>query len=174
MDNQDRDYDGPKRDESAPYGGATKTDIPAIGITLQYPLDEGVGRGLVFQTFVAADCAPSELNTALDKVRKAADRQRAIVSLPTFRGLLEDREAALKREVSTHFGIETERDQRNANRPVDELRRKPRPNAQEVQDDARTNQALASSKAKIEQTQQDIAIAKRRIADAEALIAAGE
>ena len=163
MDDQRRDYD------------AKTTETPAIGITLQYPLDEGVGRGLVFQTFVAADCAAGELNSALDKVRKAADRQRAIVSLPTFRGLLEDREAALKKEVGVYYGLESERDQRNANRSTPENgRRNPKPNTHEVQEDARTNQALAGSKAKIEQLQQDILIAKRRIADAEALIAVGE
>lgn len=172
------DYEGHDREDkpsqSNPPRSGVQTDTPAIGITLQYPLDEGVGRGLVFQTFVAADCRPDELNGALDKVRKAADRQRAIVSLPTFRGLLQDRETALKREVGIYFELETSRDLRNNRTPATEGRRVQRQSAQEAQEEAKFQQGLASSKAKIEQLQQDIVIAKRRIADAEQLIAAGE
>jgi hypothetical protein len=164
VDDQRRDYED---------GSTGKTDVPAIGITLQYPLDEGVGRGLVFQTFVAADCRAGELNDALDKVRKAADRQRAIVSLPTFRGLLTDRQDAFKREVSIYYELQLSQDQHNNAASSDSGRRNPKPSAQELQEKAKYEQSLHSSKAKLEQLKQDIVVAERRISDAEALIAAG-
>lgn len=175
MDDQGKDYDGPQRPNDAPYGGSTKIDVPAIGITLQYPLDEGAGRGLVFQTFVAADCRPGELNEALDKVRKAADRQRAIVVLPTFRGMLQDRKDALKEEVGKHLEIETTRDQRNnveaQNNPTG--RRRDRATPQQNAEDAKFTQALANSKGNMALIKKEIAIYERKIEDAEKLIADG-
>ena len=151
---------------------------PAIGITLQYPLDEGVGRGLVFQTFVAADCETGELNGALDKVRKAADRQRAIVQLPTLRGLLADAEDALHTAVAAAFEGETARDMLN-NRWSKEHAESGRRgsfslSSAQVAERTKLDQQVLSNKANVEVLQRRIAIDKRKVADAEKLIEAGE
>jgi len=167
VDDQSRDYETP----------AVKTDVPAIGITLQYPLDEGVGRGLVFQTFVAADCAIGDLNGALDKVRRAADRQRAIVSLPTLRGLLSDKEDALKAEIEKYYETEVARDNlhnRRAQAVATSDRRNPKPSALDAAEDAKIQQLLQGGQSAILQLQKAIVIDKRKVADAEKLISAGE
>ena len=167
MDDQSRDYEAP----------VVKTDVPAIGITLQYPLDEGVGRGLVFQTFVASDCTTGDLNSALDKVRRAADRQRAIVSLPTLRGLLSDKEDALKAEIAKYYEAEVARDNLHNHRAhvlAASDRRNPKPSALDAAEDAKIQQLLQGGQSAILQLQKAIVIDKRKVADAEKLISDGE
>lgn len=157
---------------------AKVVDTPAIGITLQYPLDEGVGRGLVFQTFVAADCATGELNRALDKVRKAADRQRAIVQLPTLRGLLSDKQDALKAQTALHYEAEIsmgimydgwEKAHRNSER-----RGELKLTSAQVAEQTKVQQQLGNTKSTIEQLNRAIVIDMRKVEDAEKLIAEGE
>lgn len=47
--------------------------VPAIGLSVS----EQIGsRSIVLQTHVAGDCAPDELNVVLDRLLKAADRQK--------------------------------------------------------------------------------------------------
>lgn len=153
-------------------------DTPAIGITLQYPLDEGVGRGLVFQTFVAADCATGELNSALDKVRKAADRQRAIVQLPTLHGLLSDKRDALKAQTAAHYEAEI-----SMGLMYDGWEKAHRASARhgelkltsaQVAEQTKVQQQLGNTKSTIEQLQRAIVIDMRKVEDAEKLIADGE
>jgi chromosome segregation ATPase len=49
--------------------------VPALGFSVQ--VDLGAGRAAVFQSAVAGDCDIAELNTVLDKINRAGDRQRA-------------------------------------------------------------------------------------------------
>jgi hypothetical protein len=157
---------------------AKVTDTPAIGITLQYPLDEGAGRSLVFQTFVAADCASHELNGALDKVRKAADRQRAIVILPTLRGMLADKEQAIHNATETHFEAETYKgllfNKWVQEHKAQERRGELKLSSAQVAEQAKVDQQIGSSKSAIETLKKEIVIFERRVADAEKLIAEGE
>ena len=165
MDDQSREYER----------SAAKTDVPAIGMTFDQRLDDY--RHVVFQTFVAADCAQGEINAALDKVRKAAERQKAIAHLPTLRGLLEDKEAALKAEIAKYYEVEISRGDLNNRRAAEAAksdRRNPKPSNLDVAEDAKINQALASGRSVIEQLQKAILIDKRNIANAEQLITDGE
>lgn len=146
-------------------------DVPALAITFDQRVDDY--RHMVFQTFLPADCTQGALNGALDKVRIAAERQKAIAHLPTLKGLLADREAALKEEIETHFSIETERDFRNSNRPTSD-RRNPKQSSAELAEDARYTQGLANSQAKIKQIKKQIEVDKRQIEDALKLLADGE
>jgi hypothetical protein len=154
------------------------TDTPAIGITLQYPLDEGVGRGLVFQTFVAADCSNGELNGALDKVRKAADRQRAIVILPTLRGMLADKQQAIHNATEAHFEAETYKgllfNKWSQEHRASERRGELKLSSAQVAEQAKVDQQIGSTKRDIDALKKEIIIFERRVKDAEQLIAEGE
>ena len=113
----------------------------------------------------------------MDKVRRAADRQRAIVSLPTLRGLLSDKEDALKTEIEKYYETEVARDNLN-NRRAQEIatsdRRNPKPSALDAAEDAKIKQLLQGAQSAILQLQKAIVIDKRKVADAEKLISAGE
>lgn len=156
---------------------AKVTDTPALGITLQYPLDN-TGRTLVCQTFVASDCTTKELNDSLDKVRKASDRQRAIVNLPTLRGLLSDSEDKLKAAVAAHYEAETTIDQLHnkweKEHRASERRGELKLSSAQVAEEGKYKQQLGGSKSAIRQLQEAIEIDKRNIANAEKLIADGE
>lgn len=160
MDDQSREYQGQGK----------QSETPAIGLTYDQKLDDF--RHVVFQSFVAADCKQEELNALLDKLRIASERQKAIAHLPTYRGMLQDKQDALKSEAKKHFEIETSRDLRN-NADAQSGRRNLKPTAQQVQTDAKFEQALANSKANIATLQKEIVVYERQIADMEKLIADG-
>lgn len=177
MDDQARDYDGPQRPDTAEYGGpTTKSDVPAIGVTFDQRLDDY--RHVVFQSYVAADCSQAEMNGMLDKVRKAAERQKAIAHLPTLRGMLEDKEEGLKTEARKHLEASVEQDGLNnviGQREKESDRRKP------AQLSAQDNAAFARFKATKDAAQQQIivlqkaiAVDKRNIETMEQLIRDGE
>jgi hypothetical protein len=68
------------------------TDIaekaPSIGVSLQVPFLNQ--RTLVMQSYVERDCEPRELNALLDKLRTAADRQKAFVDIEVTKQALEE------------------------------------------------------------------------------------
>lgn len=164
MDDQSKEYQAPVE------------NTPAIGITLQYPLDDGLGRSLVFQTFVAADCSTGQINGALDKVRIAADRQRAIAMLPTLKGQLSDWEDKLKLAAEQHLMSSSELDLLNNEASKAQAasgRRNPQVPSNQAAARARAEQGMSSAKQAILQIQKEIVVAKRKIADAEALISIG-
>ena len=61
-------------------------DIPAIRITMQHQLHDKLVLG--FETHVLAQCSRNEFDDRLDKLRQAAERQRAIANLPDTRNQL--------------------------------------------------------------------------------------
>lgn len=166
MDDQSKDYDG---------SSTVKTDVPAIGVTFDQRLDDY--RHLVFQTYVAADCKQSELNSALDKVRVAAERQKAIAHLPTLRGLLEDKEAALKAEAGKHLSFSAQKDafhSRVGQMQKDSGRRgELKLSTSDAAEHARYDQGIQNAVSSIELLQKAIVVDKRNIEQAEKLIADG-
>jgi hypothetical protein len=69
--------------DSAPE---VKVDIPAISI--QYSISFGQSASLILTTGVELDADPDAINRALDKVVKAAERQRDKVKLQATRDML--------------------------------------------------------------------------------------
>ena len=146
-------------------------DIPAIGITIQNQLDDY--RSVVFQSFIARDCTNGELDGVLDKLRRAAERQKAAISLPTIRGLLADKRAGLKQETETLFGVESEQGlMRSAWANANGERRSDRLTPQQKQDEDRLKQAHGRSMQNITVLQKEIAVYERQVADMEAKLAA--
>lgn len=156
-------------------GEDKKTDIPAIGITLNQRYDDY--RTAVFQTFVAADCSIGEFNRMLDKLRVAAERQKAIAHLPTFKGLLADKEAALKNEVAKHLEFESEKSMIHdsiSRVMAGSDRRNPKQSPAQIQALAKAEAQIGGSKSAIAILQKEIETHKRQIADLEQLIKEGE
>lgn len=58
-------------------------EAPALGISFKVLTAQN--QELVFQTHVAADIAPKDLNVLLDRLARAADRQRAYYELEGLR-----------------------------------------------------------------------------------------
>ena len=152
-----------------------KTETPAIGLTFQQKYDDY--RSVVFQSFVAADCPASELNHMLDKLRIAAERQKAITHLPTYRGLLKDKQEGLKKEIESVYELqvsEQEAVKRWAAEYEQSGRRGPfKQSAAHIQEQTRYQQEQAKSKQNIEVLRKEIVVHERLIADMEKLIADG-
>ena len=113
---------------------------PAIGFSVQCQV--GQERQIVFQSFVPFDASQAELNSALDKVVLAAERQEARVRLPQARKRLEQMDKAHKRAKEDMFRLDAEHEaalelraaqHRDANRRGDL-----KPNAQQLAQDAKT------------------------------------
>lgn len=166
MDDQARDYD--KQAKTA--------DVPAIGVTFDQRLDDY--RHVVFQSYVAADCSQAQMNGMLDKVRKAAERQKAIAHLPTLRGMLEDKEEGLKTEARKHLEASVEQGNLNntiGQREKESDRRKPAQlSAQDNATFARITAAMGAAQQQIIVLQKAIAVDKRNIETMEQLIHEGE
>ena len=81
-------------------------DIPAIRITMQHQLHDKLVLG--FETHVLAQCPKHEFDDRLDKLRQAAERQRAIANLPTVRGMLQDKRAGYDKEKDNLLSYEAE------------------------------------------------------------------
>ena len=153
---------------------ARSGETPAIGITFQQKYDDY--RSVVFQSFVAADCPVRELNTMLDKLRVASERQKAVAHLPTYRGLLNDKRAALDGELEKYRGLEVEKSNMHSRWDQAQAgsgRRVDRPSTLQIQETNRCEQGLATSRSNIEQLRKDIAVHERLVADMEKLIAEG-
>jgi hypothetical protein len=152
-----------------------KTETPAIGLTFQQKYDDY--RSVVFQSFVAADCQPAELNHMLDKLRLAAERQKAITHLPTYRGLLKDKQDGLKKEIEASYEIQVSHDEM-LKRWDEEFARSGRrgpfkQSAAHLQEQTKHQQELAKARQNIEILTKEIAVHERLIADMEKLIADG-
>lgn len=77
-------------------------DAPALGMSLQ--VDLGMGRIATLQTFVPSDASQRDLNTMLDKMTRAGDRQRAHYKLEELnRDLLEEqrKHAQMEEDIAT-------------------------------------------------------------------------
>ena len=81
--------------------------VPAIGISFQVGVSET--KQIVFQCFVPMDCAPAEMNAALDKLRDASERQEAYVNLPKLKAKLAQFEKVQKRAVEDMYRLDQER-----------------------------------------------------------------
>jgi hypothetical protein len=134
-----------------------ETSTPAIGISFKQTLDDY--RELVFQSHVSADCLPDELNALLDKLSSAADRQKAKTHLPTVKGLLEIKKAALVQETSNLFLAKSERDTQAdlwRSQAAASNRREWKPSSSQSQEHARIQ-------ARIAQAETNIAVLKKEI-----------
>lgn len=68
---------------------------PAIGFSIQHQIDQE--RTCVFQGFVPMEASDAEVNSALDKIFRASNRQRAALRLPSVTKDLARLEKARKR-----------------------------------------------------------------------------
>ena len=88
-------------------------DVPALGMSLQ--VDLGMGRVCTLQTFVPSDVPQIDLNTMLDKMTRAGDRQRAHYRLEELHQALREEErkhAQMQEDVATAkstFNVEQEK-----------------------------------------------------------------
>jgi hypothetical protein len=154
----------------AARGGET----PAIGITFQQEV--GDKRSLVFQSFVAADCRRVELNGMLDKLRIASERQKAIIELPTTRGILDGFRARLEQETEKYRALEIEKSNLHSRWDQEQKasgRRIDRPNQQQIAEGTRSDQALATCRSNINQLREAIAVEERNVTNLEKLISEG-
>ena len=72
------------------------TDAPALGFSLQVQLDKGQTRQIVFQSFVPLNAEVGEINSTMDKVMAAAERQIKKLRLEDLRRDARDLERQLK------------------------------------------------------------------------------
>lgn len=138
-----------------------KEKAPALGISVQFPLDDK-GKMLVFQTHLdREETTDHDLNTTLDKLVKAGNRQQAMMDLPVLEqkliihsGALENMTKSLDR-IDEQHKADYERGNRRG-----EFKRST------TQENDRTN-VLTS----IDRGKQDIAGLQRQIAECKTLIA---
>ena len=146
--------------------------IPAIRISMTQRFDDY--RALTFDTHVMADCEIEEINERLDRLRIAAERQKAISHLPTAKGILQDKKDGLKQETEKLFSFESELsllhsrwDQAHAESG---RRGEMKPGPQQKADLARLEGQISSSRQSIVTLQKDIVVHERLIADMGELI----
>ncbi len=146
--------------------------IPAIRISMSQRFDDY--RAVTFDTHVMADCDEAEINERLDKLRNAAERQKAISHLPTAKGILQDKKDGLKQETDKLMGLEAEssvlhsrwEQAHDASNRRGEMRLGPQQKAEMM----RLEGQIATSRQAIVTLQKDIAVHERLIADMEELI----
>ena len=153
---------------------ASLVDVPALGISFQHQLDDY--RSVVFQAHVERDCDEGLLNTVLDKLRRASDRQKAASALPSFRVILANKEAGLKQETATLLQLETEH-QMQSDRWTAQWNESGRRGAvrqlpAQKQEADRMAQAIGASRQKITILTKEIADTKAQIAEYEAKLGA--
>lgn len=74
---------------------AVKSDNPALGFSYSISLDDK--RSVVLQTFLPHDCAGSQLDAMLDKMRVSVERQAAHHSIPQLKKSLAMQRKQFKR-----------------------------------------------------------------------------
>ena len=73
-----------------------KAGVPGLGINVQAVIGEGPSATqVVFQTVIPGDSSEYDMNRALDKYRKALERQRAIVDIPNVEKQLKNNREGL-------------------------------------------------------------------------------
>jgi hypothetical protein len=143
---------------------------PAIGISFQVGVAET--KQIVFQCFVPMDCAPRDLNDALDKLRNAAERQEAYATLPKLRAQLEDFERVHRNAIEDMARLDAERQAAaEARYAANQGRRGEKMNAQQLQheqkalaDKANAETTVARAAAKIGAIKAEIAALEKKVA----------
>ncbi len=146
--------------------------IPAIRISMSQRFDDY--RAVTFDTHVMADCDEAEINERLDKLRNAAERQKAISHLPTAKGILQDKKDGLKQETEKLLQTEAESDvllsRWKDSHDISGRRGAARLGPQQKAEMQRIDGQIATSRQSIVTLQKDIAVHERLIADMEELI----
>lgn len=145
------------------------SDVPAIGISFRQTIDESA-REIVLQCHISSDCTDEQLNTLLDKLSSAADRQKAKTHLPTEKNLLDEARESLDRERNNYLLLQAERDLMISNfqrEAESNGRRKPFMGGQ-------NKQKLDHLNGKIGQSEQSIKVLEKRISSSENIVAAME
>ncbi len=146
--------------------------IPAIRISMSQRFDDY--RALTFDTHVLADCDEAEINERLDKLRNAAERQKAISHLPTAKGILQDKRDGLKQETEKLLGFEAElsvlQGRWAESHDASGRRGEMKPGPQQRAEQARLGGQISTSRQSIVTLQKDIAVHERLISDMEELI----
>lgn len=132
---------------------------PALGLSINVQVDGN--RQLAIQTFVSRDGPAAELNTALDKIMKAVDRQVARYMLLSLKKELAQHEKALKDQLEDTERVKAEYEQRWE----DSGKRGP------LKLDAKEKAAMSNIEVSKQKYQAGITDIKARIAETEAKIA---
>jgi hypothetical protein len=82
--------------------------ITVIGMSFAHQLD--TAKNLVFQTHIPTTSSPEYINSTLDKLVNAAERQRARVRIPELEMTIKTKEDFLTRAQSEMFRIDKERE----------------------------------------------------------------
>lgn len=81
-------------------------DTIAIGFQVQYALDEG--KAISFSSCLDAECDQAVLNSALDKMVRAAERQQARIRIPKIKSELAKFEKQHARVAEDMFRLDSE------------------------------------------------------------------
>ena len=150
-------------------------DIPAIRITMQHQLHDKLVLG--FETHVLAQCSRNEFDDRLDKLRQAAERQRAIANLPTVKGMLADKRAGYDKEKDNLLGYEAEAQvltQRWSETNAALGRRGPvKESPQQKSDKIRLDGQIATARQNLNILIKEISIFERQIAEMEKIAGGG-
>lgn len=144
------------------------TDVPAIGVSFKHTLDDY--REVVFQGYIPANGSADHFNDMLDMLSAASDRLKAKAHLPTIRGLLEIKRAALITETNNLFLAESERSTQSElwQRQAQESgRRSWKPTPAQSQDHAKIQARVAQSEQSIAVLKKEIDTYERQLADME-------
>jgi hypothetical protein len=145
---------------------------PAIGLSLTHTVAEN--RNIVMQAFVPFDCAPAELNGALDKMFLASERQQAKVRLPQAKKDLIRLQKAYERACEDIIRLDAEG--QAANSIADQAyeatgRRGARPSTAAMkQDEARRSADRANTETSLKRGKQDITLLQEEIAELDAIV----
>lgn len=148
------------------------TDTIAIGFQVQYAVDEG--KAISFSSCLDAECSQEALNSALDKMVRAAERQQARVRLPKLKVELERQAEIFNRITEDMFRLDAEAEAEEAawKRSFEASGRRGTFKLSPVQSQTKTNRDAARGNAQTtyERLGKDIAYRKQEIAELERLV----
>jgi|SRR6185312_7465210 len=148
------------------------TDTIAIGFQVQYAVDEG--KAISFSSCLDAECSQEALNSALDKMVRAAERQQALVRLPKLRVEIERFEKQQKRVAEDMFRLDQEATVQEAawqrEHETSGRRGTFKLSPQQTQLKANRENSRQNAQITFERMQEDLNVRKQELADLEAKV----
>src|SRR6185312_7608564 len=148
------------------------TDTIAIGFQVQYAVDEG--KAISFSSCLDAECSQEALNSALDKMVRAAERQQARIRIPKLRAELAKFEKQHARVAEDMFRLDQEATVQEEAWQKDHSasgRRGPfKLSPQQTQLKANRENSRQNAQITFERMQEEINLRKQELADLEAKV----
>lgn len=148
------------------------TDTIAIGFQVQYAIDEG--KALSFSSCLDAECSQEALNSALDKMVRAAERQQARVRIPKIKAELAKFEKQHARVAEDMFRLDQEAEVQEAawQRDHESSGRRGNFKLSPAQTQLKANRDNSRQNAQItyERMQEEINLRKQELADLEGMV----